>query len=105
MTPALTRMLRAMADAEAAGEWENAEVLADGLDVWVGDERYSRATLNAALRRVALRDVSDTKGAQRFALNSVGHMLLAAPDQEAAILQALSDGVSVTIRDNRVVPL
>jgi hypothetical protein len=40
MTPALHRMLTLMKEAEAREDYEDAEAVADGLQVWVGDQRF-----------------------------------------------------------------
>ena len=105
MTPALRKMLQAMADAEDRGEYEDAEAVCDRLQVWVGDEQYSWRTIMAGIRLMALRDVSDVKGARRYTINSVGRLLLRSPDQADRIREIMIRGGSWTIKGDEVVEM
>lgn len=106
MTPALRRMLQALADAEDREDWYNAEVVADGLQVYLGDDRYSWRTINAGLRLVALSDDTDEDGGlRRYSINETGRALLANPEAEQQVQRALLEGGAWAVRDNQVVPL
>lgn len=103
MTPALRRMLTLMQEAEDREDWEDAEAVADGLQVWVGDQQFHWKTVEQGIRLVCLRDVSDVKGAKRFTINATGRLLLRCPDQEDAVQRMLLEGGAWTIRDDKVV--
>lgn len=105
MTPALHRMLTLMKEAEAREDYEDAEAVADGLEVWVGDQRFHWKTLRQGLSLVTLRDVSDEKGARRYTINETGQLLLRRPDQEDAVRRMLLAGGAWTIRGDEIVPM
>jgi hypothetical protein len=47
-------VLRSLLAAERAENWDQAEIVCDGLDCWMGDERLSRQTVNRLVRVVAV---------------------------------------------------
>lgn len=107
VTPALTRLLQTLADAEDREDWDAAEIVADGIQVWVGEERFHWKTVNQALRLTAIRDTSDEGSrVRRYTINEVGRLLLRAPDQEDAILRCFFSGITAwTISGDKFVPL
>lgn len=85
-TPAVLFNLRLMLEAHEAEDWENAELVCDGAECWIGDHRTSRPTLAKMLRLGILRaDAFNKTGlgsghAERFTLNEEGIALARDPN-------------------------
>lgn len=92
-----TEALRLMRD---TGE----ELVAEGLVVWIGEERFSARTRLALLEAMAISDVSHTsdRSFRRYIVNSTGRAILERPELADEIKIALAKGEPFTIRDNRV---
>jgi hypothetical protein len=54
---------------------------------------------------MAIRDVSDVKGARRYTINETGELLLRRPDQEDVVRRMLLAGGAWTIRGDEIVPM
>lgn len=97
-------VLRSLLAAERAEIWDQAEIVCDGLDCWMGDERISRRTVTRLIRVVAL-SLDDGGGAEHYTLNGTGRALAENPalggDVEAAILR----GGAFSIIDGKIVDL
>lgn len=72
-------MLKMMLAAEEQDDLLDAEIVCDRGVCYVGEHRTNRATVNRLLRLCVIRDVSDTKGCDRFVLNEEGRMLARNP--------------------------
>lgn len=80
------------------------DMVVEGLQVWIGDRRSSRATLKAFLRCCVVKDVSDVKGLDRYiAKDDIARAVLARPELADEIEMALLRLKSFTIQDNQVV--
>lgn len=78
---ALTRrqreVLRIMAEREAADPGgEEAELVRECCDAYLGDERVASRTVDALLRACAISDTS-TGGIERYRVNETGRQILA----------------------------
>lgn len=106
MTPALHRMLTALAAAEDAEDYDNADILVEGRQVYVGCTPFSTRTLNEAFNLLAISDSGEEgKGCRRYKINSTGRLLLRAPDQEAVLLALIQSRTKMTIKDDCFMPL
>jgi hypothetical protein len=97
----MVRLLQALATAEEEERWDDAEVTCEGRECWVGLRQTNWRTVNALLRLVALRDVSDTD-CVRYAINDVGQLLLEQSGAEDEIRRALYSGHNFTIENGHV---
>lgn len=94
LTRAQTEILELMLD---TGE----EMVADGIQVWVGDRRTSHSTLLALLRVLAVQDVSDVKGISRYVVDRrFAQALLTNPELCDQIANALRANTPFTLNDN-----
>lgn len=97
-------VLQSLQAAERAENWDHAEIVCDGIDCWMGDERISRQTVNRLVRVVAV-SLDDGGGAEHYTLNGTGRALAEDPalvgDVEAAILR----GGAFSIIDGKIVDL
>lgn len=89
---------------QAAGDNdEENEIVCEGRECWIGSVRIHRSTLNKLLRLLAVRDVSDVKGLERYTINSTGQQLLKHPALEHKIPRALADGGPFQIKNGEIV--
>lgn len=73
LSVAAQRVLARMLKAEQVEQFDDAELVCDGRQCWVGLEQTSRAVVNELLREALIRDTSDVgKGAERYTLNEDG---------------------------------
>jgi hypothetical protein len=97
-------VLQSLQAAERAENWDHAEIVCDGIDCWMGDERISRQTVNRLVRVVAV-SLDDGGGAEHYTLNGTGRALAEDPalvgDVEAAILR----GGAFSVIDGKIVDL
>lgn len=106
MTPRAREILQWLVDLESIPDEEGyeAEIVCDGLSCWIGAQRVHRSTVTQLLRLIALHDVSDVKGAQRYEINETGRALLRRPELESEITAAVLAGRgSWMLRDDRLV--
>ena len=69
--------LRTMRDARVAEDYERAEIVRDGLQCWLGDERVANRTLNALIMACAVSH--EAGGIDRFAINDIGIAIAGRP--------------------------
>lgn len=63
-------VLQRMIEAHDKDDFENAELVCDGGECWVGYRRTSRAIVNELLRAVLIRDVGEQgKRMERYSIN------------------------------------
>ncbi len=80
LSAAAQRVLARMLEAEQAEQFEDAELVCEGRQCWVGLEQTSRAVVNELLREVLIRDIGEGgKGAERYTLNEDGRLAAADP--------------------------
>lgn len=104
MTPGLRNVLIKMRDAEDREDWYEAEIVADGIYAYLGDDRISWRTINQGLSLLCLKDTGEQeKGCRRFAINGTGRVLIDHPEDEDIIRRALLGGGNITNRDGRIV--
>lgn len=78
------------------------ELVAEGLQVWVGEERFSVGSYKAVLRIAAIKDVSDCKGLGRFVINDIGEGVLRRPELADEVAYAFIAGKNFTIKNDHV---
>ncbi len=84
LSAAAQRVLARMLEAEQAEQFDDAELVCDGRQCWIGLEQTARAVVNELLREVLIRDTSDGgKGAERYTLNEDGRRAAADPSYKA----------------------
>lgn len=105
LTPGMRRVLELMARAEDEGRHEEAELVCEGIECWVGLARTNRAVVRLLLRSLLVRDVSDTGGIERYAVNDTGRAALRRPAVVDEVAQTLARGVPFTVVDDRVVEM
>jgi len=105
MRPAALRLLQEMLAAEERDDWEDAEVVCEGIYCYVGHRRVHRSTINHLHRYLALCDQSDVKGAQRFGLNEGGRIIARDPAAADQIMAMIMRGKPFTFRGGKAVPL
>ena len=93
-----------MKAAESAQNWDDAEIVCDGADCWLGDQRISRRTVNSLVRVVAL-SFDDGGGAEHFTLNGTGRALADNPTLVRDVEAAIARGGAFSIEDGKVVDL
>lgn len=104
MTPGLRNVLIKMRDAEDREDWYEAEIVADGIYAYLGDDRISWRTINQGLGLLCFKDTGEQgKGCKRFAINGTGRVLIDHPEDEDIIRRALLGGGNITTRDGRIV--
>lgn len=92
MTKAALRTLREMVAAENDGFYEDAEIVCDGVECWVGARRIARATVNVLLRLCLVADQSEGNGGvEHYGLNDEGRALAANPDYVPSIAAHLQN--------------
>lgn len=78
------------------------EIVCDGLACWLGDRQISRSTVAVLLHHLAIKDVSDVKGIDRYAINETGEAIVRRPQLAYEILEAVKVGRAFTTVDDRV---
>jgi hypothetical protein len=97
-------VLRSLLAAERAENWDQAEIVCDGLDCWMGDERLSRQTVNRLVRVVAV-SLDDGGGAEHYTLNGTGRALAENPALVRDIEEAVLRGGAFSVIDGKIVDL
>lgn len=106
VTPGLRNVLIKMRDAEDREDWYEAEIVADGIYAYLGDDRVSWRTIYQGLSLLCFTDTGEQeKGCRRFAINGTGRILIDHPEDENLVQQALLEGFPITSRDGRIVRL
>lgn len=89
LTARATEMLRQMKAAEEREEWEDAELVCDGFDCWLGLDKFSRKTVNVLLRCTAITLVSEPGSSERFTISATGRAILEDPTVADRVFKAL----------------
>jgi hypothetical protein len=84
LTPAMERVLRAMAEPDEY-------LIGDGGEWWVGDLRTSGATVNRLLQLCLITGPDTTGGSQIYLLGQDGRDILADPGFQPRIFAALKE--------------
>ncbi len=73
LSVAAQRVLKRMLETELAEQFEEAELVCDGAQCWIGLDRTSRTIVNELLRLALVRDEGESgKGIERYTLNEDG---------------------------------
>jgi hypothetical protein len=79
MTPRCLEVLRSMLKAHEAQDWDNAEIVQDGDQCWLGDERISPRTVNRLLQLCLIRHEA-MGGCDHYTINEEGRRMVADPN-------------------------
>lgn len=97
LTPRQREVLEKMRAADDAKDYDNAEIVCDGGECWLGDEKLSRRTVDELVGMVLL-SFDNLGGAEHYTLNGSAR---AALDDESVIMRiraALATGTNVDDR-------
>lgn len=97
-------MIQALQDldqAEREERYEDAEIVCDGIECWLGERRVSYRTVNSLLRLMAL-SYSGLGGASHYTLNGTGRELRKNPELVQGIKRAIFRGKPFQIVDGKV---
>lgn len=70
------QVLRTMQEQEAAENYEDAEIVCDKGQCWLGDERISARTVNELLLWIAITEHDEGKGVRRYTISGTGKAAL-----------------------------
>ena len=88
---AAMQVLTRMKQAEDADELDDAEIVCEGRDCYVGLDSISKATVNELLRVVLIHDDSDQGGkVERYSLNEEGRATVKNPNYIPKIVPLLA---------------
>ena len=83
LSVAAQRVLKRMLEAELAEQFEEAELVCDGAQCWIGLDRTSRTIVNELLRLALVRDEGESgKGIERYTLNEDGRRAAVDPTHQ-----------------------
>lgn len=115
LTVAQRRVLEHLRDAEGAAtkaadnyEYPEYEIVAEGIECFIGTKRTNFRLVKALLKIMAISDVSDGGyGAifRRFQINETGRAYLADESQIDVVMRCLARGQNITFKDGRVVEI
>ena len=92
-TNGMRRALREMAVAESEDRFEDAEIVCDGGECWLGERQVARRTVRGLLNLLAIKEDGYGGGAEHFCLQDIGRALLRRP--------ALADEVEYAVLAGR----
>lgn len=78
------------------------EIVCEGVQCWIGTRQTSWGLVRGLLRLLALKDVSDTKGLQRFTINDTGRAILRRPELENEITYHILKGKPFTVVNDHI---
>jgi len=85
------RVLLRLQEAEDADNLDDAEIVCEGRDCYIGLTSISKATVNQLLRLVLIRDDSDWGGGmERYSLNEEGRAMVKDPNYIPKIVPILA---------------
>jgi hypothetical protein len=95
VTDNMLRVLRTMAAAEEAEEWEDGELVSDGgRQWWLGLDIVAPRTVERLLACRAVSDRSEGSKVQRLGLNGTGRAIIDDPSVAEAVMAAIRTGGS-----------
>lgn len=95
-----------MRDAEASGDHEEAEIVVDGKQCWLGNRRIAHVSVMRMLHTMTISEHSDNgSGVQRYRINSLGQTYLRNPGILQDIVRMQIKGGSWHIVDDKLVEL
>jgi hypothetical protein len=104
LTTAMRHLLDELLVAEREGRLEEAEVVCEGVECWVGYRRVSRNTINALLRLLALSQ-DRLGGAEHYSLNCIGRELSAQPALAEKVRLAILHGKPFAVQNGRIIEM
>lgn len=98
LTPRALEILGIMSETEE-------EFVAEGIQCWVGEVQVSRGSLRQLLRCLALKDVSDQSGIERYVISDIGRSIVERPDLAEEVATAVLLGRPFTVSNGAVLEL
>jgi hypothetical protein len=95
-------VLKAMAAALDAEDYDEAELVVDGRSTWLGYEKVPRRVVIELLEVVAIRDISDGGKLQRYVISGTGRAILEDPETAFRVMSALMRGIPVDERGHPI---
>ena len=95
------QILREMHDATVREDFENAEIVCEGIECWLGIRRVACVTVDMLLRLVCLSEDSENK-VRRYTINGTGEAVLRRPELVEEIAQALVSRKPFSIKNDQV---
>lgn len=101
----VARAIEDMLAAEREDRHDDAEIVAEGLDCWIGMRRTNHATLRYLLQHMMLSEIGPRDRLRRYRLNSLGR--LAARDASVVdiVREAVLSGHELHVVDDQVIAL
>lgn len=93
MTKAALQCVEEMALAEESLRYEDAEIVCEGLECWLGQRRVARRTLQVLIRLVLVSRQSNEGECERYALNEDGRAMAADENYEPRIIALMRGAV------------
>lgn len=78
------------------------ELVRDGRQSYLGDCRVPSTVVDKLLRLMAIRDVSDSKGLERYVINSVGKAIINDPGIVGELVRFIAAGRPFTVREGKL---
>ena len=97
----MRQVLEDMRTAEQKETYDDAEIVCDGSECWVGLRRISRRTVDGLLRLAAISPEKFDKSSV-YVLNDTGRALLKRPELATELRLALYQGRSFTIENEHI---
>lgn len=95
ITERAREVLEHLVRAEKAEDWDEAEIVCDGLVCYLGyDTKISRRTVSNLLRHVAISQTSNPGETQRYAINGTGRAILDDPTVADRIVENMMRGIA-----------
>lgn len=100
-------VLKQMAEAHLKDEFEEAEIVAEGISVYLGYERISIKTVKALLDHCAISEEGDGGDYKfhRYTINCIGLLLVRKPEMDDAIWLKLRSNTPFTLKGDEIVDL
>lgn len=101
LTPAMHLALTELDKAECEERFDDAEIVCDGIECWLGYRRVSYRTVKALLKLMAL-SFDESGGAQHYTLNDTGRAIQGRPALAKEIYAAVLKGRPFTLANGKI---
>ena len=99
MTKAAMRCVKEMAEAESREDWDDAEIVREDGEIWLGYRRVHHRTLTLMLQLCLLHDSSNQNGVERYTLNEDGRSMAKNPDYEPRIIGIMRASARLRVKE------
>jgi len=95
-------ILRKMVAAEAAEDYEGAEIVCSGIICYLDEERISRRTVDNLLRHVAVKSGSEPGELERYRVSGTGRAIAGDPAVADKVLACVLRGIPCDEQGNPI---